>query len=306
MVFTHVFDHVVDRYPALTRLLPFLNWLSPYARLMRLDKPIGTWLLLLPCWWGIVLAGPRWPKLGLMLLFGCGAVVMRSAGCVLNDMIDRKLDAQVERTKARPLASGEIALWQAGISLAGLLLIGLAILLTLNSVTIGLGIASLALVALYPLMKRVTWWPQLVLGLAFNWGALMGWAAVTGGMGLPAALLYLAGIGWTLGYDTIYAHQDMRDDEAVGIKSTARLFGERSKRMVALFYALAGIGLLLAGWAVQLGAVFYIGMAGAAVLTAWHLRAWQPYDPDDCLLRFRANRDIGLLVLVGLIAGKLL
>ena len=278
--------------------------LRPYARLMRLDRPIGTWLLLIPCWWSVALAAPKLPDLWYMLLFAIGAVVMRGAGCVVNDIYDRSLDQQVERTRMRPLASGEVQLWQAIVFLVLLLIIGLGVLLLFNRFAVGLGISSLLLVFIYPLMKRVTWWPQLFLGFTFNWGALMGWAAVTGGIGLPAMLLYLAGIFWTLGYDTIYAYQDRRDDEMIGIKSTARLFGDQPMPSVLLFYALAVLFLALTGWADHLGKSYYIVLACGAVFAGVQLAQWKFDNPDNCLARFRANRDFGLVILFGIILGK--
>jgi 4-hydroxybenzoate polyprenyltransferase len=245
---------------------------------MRLDKPIGTWLLLLPCWWGVALSSSLLPNLWLMFLFAVGAIVMRGAGCVINDIYDRKLDRLVERTRVRPLASGELALWRAVLFLGVLLAVGLGVLLLFNRATIIVGILSLLLVFTYPLMKRVTWWPQLFLGFTFNWGVLLGGCAVTGMIGLPVILAYIAGIFWTLGYDTIYAHQDKRDDADAGIKSTALLFGDESLRWVAFFYALALVFLALAGWS----------------------------DPENCLCRFKANRDFGLIVFAAIILGKML
>jgi 4-hydroxybenzoate polyprenyltransferase len=280
--------------------------LRPYARLMRLDKPIGTWLLLIPCWWSVALAQPGVTGLWPAFLFALGAVVMRGAGCVVNDIYDRKLDAEVVRTAARPLASGEIKLWQAVVFIIVLLLIGFGILLLFNRFTVITGITSLALVFTYPLMKRITWWPQLFLGLTFNWGALLGWAAVEGSLGLPAILLYAAGVFWTLGYDTIYAHQDKRDDARIGIKSTALLFDERSRPWVALFYALALFLLGLAGRTTGLGHGFYALLIIAAGFAAVELAKWRMDDPDNCLRRFRHNRDIGLIILAGIILGQFL
>lgn len=279
---------------------------QPYARLMRLDKPIGTWLLLLPCWWSVALAADRWPDFGLMLLFAVGAVVMRGAGCVVNDITDRKLDPLVARTAVRPLANGEIQLWQAIVFLGALLAAGLGILSLLNRFTIWLGAASLILVFIYPFMKRVTWWPQLVLGFTFNWGAFMGWSAVKGFIGLPTLPLYIAGVFWTLAYDTIYAHQDIQDDARVGIKSTARLFGEASVPWVGLFYALSIVFLMLAGISAGLGKSAYILLLAAGLLAAGEMLMWRPSNPDNCLLRFRANREFGLLVLAAFVIGKFL
>ena len=278
---------------------------SPYLRLMRLDKPIGTWLLLLPCWWGVALAAPVVPNLWLMFLFAVGAVVMRGAGCVINDIYDRKLDRLVERTRTRPLASGELKLWQALLFLALLLLIGLGVLLLFNRATIIVGILSLLLVFTYPLMKRVTWWPQLFLGFTFNWGVLMGGCAVTGTIGFSHILVYIAGVFWTLGYDTIYAHQDKDDDVGAGIKSTALLFGDQSPRWIALFYALALMFLAIAGWVEGLGAVYRWGLLTAACFAAVQLILWKPSVAENCLRRFKANRDFGLIVLAALILGKI-
>ena len=285
------------------KLPPFFQ---PYARLMRLDKPIGTWLLLLPCWWSIALAAPKLPDLWLMFLFAVGAVVMRGAGCVVNDITDRNLDSRVARTATRPLASGELKLWQAIVFLALLLTIGLGILLLLNSFTVWLGAASLILVFCYPLMKRITWWPQLILGFTFNWGALLGWAAVNGSIGLPTIPLYIAGIFWTLGYDTIYAQQDIGDDALVGIRSTARLFGESTLPWVALFYAITILFLMLTGISAELGKSYYFVLMGAGLLAALQLSIWRMYDPSNCQMRFRSNREFGLLVLFAIILGKFL
>ena len=281
-------------------------FLSPTLRLMRLDRPIGAWLLLLPCWWSVALASGGMPNLGLMLLFALGSVVMRGAGCVVNDIIDRDIDRQVERTKDRPLARGDIKVWQAWILFALLSLSGLAVLLTLNRLTVGLGVASMALVLAYPFAKRVTWWPQLVLGLAFNWGALMGWSAVRNDLSPPALWLYAAGIFWTLGYDTLYAHQDKRDDAKIGVKSLALRLGPHARLGVALFYVAAGFCLALAGRSETLSPAFYVGLFLAALHAAWHVMRWRTNDPADSAYRFRANRDFGLLILGALIMGKML
>lgn len=278
---------------------------KPYTRLMRLDRPIGIWLLLLPCLWGVALAGSGFPNILLMILFALGAVVMRGAGCVINDLWDRRLDRQVERTKGRPLASGQVSVTQALVFLSCLLAVGFMVLLCFNRATIFLGLASMLLVVSYPFMKRVTWWPQLFLGLAFNWGALLGWSAARDGVGLAALSLYIAGVFWTLGYDTIYAYQDLADDERAGIKSTARLFGRDAKKWVGLFYFASCLFFLLAGWLAELGRGFGWAGVGAFVLIVFHLTQWKPDDPADCLKRFKANRDIGLLALLAIVAGKL-
>jgi 4-hydroxybenzoate polyprenyltransferase len=280
--------------------------LRPYARLMRLDRPIGWWLLLIPCWWGVALASPGAPDLWLMYLFLIGAVVMRGAGCVVNDIYDRKLDARVARTKARPLASGEIKLWQALLFLAFLLALGFLTLLQFNSFTIGAGLASLVLVFTYPLMKRVTWWPQLFLGFTFNWGALLGWSAVKSGLGLPTLLLYAAGVFWTLGYDTIYAHQDLRDDELIGVKSSARYLAGSSPFWVAFFYAIAIILLIAAGAIAGEKRGFYVLLMLGVAYIAVQLSLWRMEIPANCLARFKSNRDFGFIVLAGIIIGRFL
>ncbi|MBV8061545.1 MAG: 4-hydroxybenzoate octaprenyltransferase [Alphaproteobacteria bacterium] len=280
------------------------SW-RPYARLMRLDRPIGTWLLLLPCWWSLALVeGAPWLSgLFYALLFAIGALIMRGAGCVVNDIYDRNIDKMVERTSIRPLASGEVTLWQALVFLAVLLLIGLGILFCFNKTTLYTAIISLALVFTYPLMKRITWWPQLFLGFTFNWGALLGWAALTGSIGMATIPLYLGGVVWTLAYDTLYAHQDKRDDLAVGVKSTALLFGDKSRPIIALFY-IAALGFFaLAGLAAQMHGLFYKGLVIAGLQAAWHLALWRMDDPADCLKRFKASRDFGLIILAAILLG---
>lgn len=289
------------RHDGLVGALP-RRW-QPYARLARLDRPIGTWLLLFPCWWSLALAGDHQPWL--YLLFGIGAVVMRGAGCTVNDIVDRKIDAQVARTATRPLPSGEVTLQQALLFLVAQLLIGLLVLLQLPLFAIQMGAASLGLVISYPFMKRITWWPQFVLGLAFNWGALLGWAAVHQSLAGPPVLLYAAGILWTLGYDTIYAHQDKQDDEKIGVKSTARRFGDHSARWIGGFYAgmvvLMVPALLLAGFAPWLTALVVLALAGQLL---WQMRAVRYDDPANCLRVFRANVWAGWLVLAGLLLGN--
>ena len=267
------------------------EWRS-YAVLARFDRPVGIWLLWLPCLWGIVLAGG---SLAAAILFGIGALVMRSAGCVVNDLWDRKLDAQVERTRARPLASGELSVWQALWFLLVLLVSGLLILLQFNGLTVMLGFLSVPFIAFYPLMKRVTWWPQAFLGLVFNFGALMGYAAVAGSLDWRAWALYGSGILWTLAYDTIYAHQDAEDDALIGVKSTARLFGVRSPYFVYGFYAASWI---LAALAVDPYGFLFVLPAG--LYAVWLLRDWQMDAPQSCLRVFQRSCDYGVLVLVGL------
>ncbi|MCB9987881.1 MAG: 4-hydroxybenzoate octaprenyltransferase [Rhodospirillales bacterium] len=279
--------------------------LRPYGYLARLDRPIGIWLLLLPGWWAIALAaggalsmnGDDWKVAG---LFAVGAVVMRAAGCVVNDLWDRDLDRRVERTALRPLAAGTVSRPQAFAFLLFLLLIGLSILLQLSLVAVLLGILVMPLIALYPLMKRITWWPQAFLGLTFNFGVLMGWAAVSYVVGLPALLLYGVAILWTLGYDTIYAHQDKEDDAKIGIKSAALKLGACSKKVIAGFYAAAFLLLLAAMVAAQAGVLSCILLLLPAAHTALCLRKWNPDNPNSSLSVFKASRDTGLLVLLAI------
>ncbi|MEQ8968516.1 MAG: 4-hydroxybenzoate octaprenyltransferase [Azospirillaceae bacterium] len=282
----------------------------PYMRLMRLDRPIGTWLLLLPCWWGLAMA-PRPAGFGagdlaFAILFAIGAIIMRGAGCTLNDILDRDFDAMVARTRGRPIPSGAVSVRGAAMFLVALLLAGLAVLLQFNWPTILVGAASLLLVGPYPLMKRITWWPQAWLGLTFNWGALVGWTAVTGSLDWPAAILYAGGIVWTLGYDTIYAHQDKEDDQLIGVKSSALALGSVSKPWVAAFYAVALALVAAAGLAAGLHPAFLAGIAVATALSATLVWGWSPDDGRDCLARFKANRDIGLIVAAALLAGRAL
>jgi 4-hydroxybenzoate polyprenyltransferase len=277
----------------------------PYLRLARLDRPIGTWLLLIPCWWGVALAGPGWPGPGLMLLFAIGAIAMRGAGCTFNDIVDRDIDRRVARTADRPVASGEIGVPAAILFMLAQSLVGLIVLLSLNGAAILWGMGSLVLVAIYPFMKRITWWPQFVLGLAFNWGALVGYVAATGVMALPALLLYAAGIAWTLGYDTIYAHQDKADDAIVGVKSSALFLGARTRPFLYGAYAAAIVLLAAAGLAGDLGWPFFLLLAGGSIHLFWQASTVDTDDPRDCLGKFRSNRDFGLLVLFALAVGHL-
>jgi len=281
----------------LDRALP--GWALPYAQLARLDRPIGWWLLLLPGWWSLALAAPDRPDIALFFLFWLGAVVMRGAGCTLNDIVDRKYDGAVERTRGRPIPSGRVAVWQAVLFLVIQLAIGASILSSMNWLAVGLGVSILAIVAAYPFMKRITYWPQLFLGLNFNWGTLVAWAAVTGRVGWPAVLLYLAGIAWTLHYDTIYAHQDKADDIEIGVKSTALRFGARSKQWIAGFalVTLAGVG--LAFWTAGAGWPSFAALALLAGHFAWQIAAWRMDDQADCLAKFKSNRDAGLIILLG-------
>ena len=277
----------------------------PYLRLARIDRPIGTWLLLFPCWWSLGLAasaGTRPPDPLLILLFALGALVMRGAGCTYNDIVDRDIDARVARTAGRPIPSGQVSLVQAIVFLAAQLALGLAVLLQFNDFAVLLGLASMALVLAYPFLKRVTYWPQAWLGLTFNWGALLGWAAATGGLSAPAVLLYAAGIAWTLGYDTIYAHQDKEDDALIGIKSTALKLGAATKPWLIVFYGLAIAGFGAAGWAAGLGWPFYLGLAGVAAQFAWQVANLDIDDPAGCLARFKSNRTAGWLLLAAILA----
>jgi 4-hydroxybenzoate polyprenyltransferase len=277
----------------------------PYLKLARMDRPIGTWLLLWPCLWSVALAARpgTWPDIPLLVLFGVGALVMRGAGCTFNDIVDRNFDARVARTALRPIPSGQVNVIQAWVWLVVLSLIGLAILLTFNPFAIGVGIASLVLVAVYPFMKRVTYWPQIFLGLAFNWGAVLGWAAVRGELGWAPVILYLGGIAWTLGYDTIYAHQDKEDDILIGIKSTALKLGDRTRPWLWLFYAGQTAGLGLAGWLAGLAWPFYAGLVVSAVHLAWQARTVDIASPADCLAKFKSNNPYGLIVFVAIMLG---
>ena len=279
-------------------------WSRPYLRLARLDRPIGSWLLLLPCWWSVGLAavhaGTR-VNLWHVVLFFVGAFAMRGAGCTWNDIVDRDLDARVERTRSRPIPSGQVTVVAAATFLALQALIGLLVLLQFNRFAVITGVASLAIVAVYPFMKRITYWPQIVLGLAFSWGALMGWAGWFGRLDAPAYLLYAGAIAWVIGYDTIYAHQDREDDALVGVKSTALLFGPRTKPMLALFYALAVVLIGGAGATAGAGPVFWVGLLAFAAHLAWQIARLDVGDPDLCLAVFKSNRDAGLILFAGLV-----
>jgi 4-hydroxybenzoate polyprenyltransferase len=281
------------------------SWSRPYLRLSRLDRPIGSWLLLMPCWWSAALAAGIAHDLAPLplniALFFVGALVMRGAGCTWNDITDRDLDAMVERTRSRPIPAGQVSVKQAFVFLAVQALIGLAVLLAFNRFAVLTGIASLVIVAVYPFMKRITWWPQIVLGLAFSWGALMGFAATFGRIDLTALALYAGSIAWVIGYDTIYAHQDAEDDALIGIKSTARLFGARTHQALMVFYGLAvaliGVALVLAGASYPA----WIGLAAFAVHLCWQISRLEIGDPALCLRIFKSNRDAGLLLFAGLL-----
>ncbi|SHM49388.1 4-hydroxybenzoate polyprenyltransferase [Roseovarius litoreus] len=300
MVADAVKGNWVDRFaPAATR---------PYLRLARADRPIGTWLLLLPCWWGLLLAmlhdgRAHWHDLWIFAGCGIGAWLMRGAGCTWNDITDRDIDGSVARTASRPIPSGQVSVTGALVWLVAQALVAFCILLTFNAAAIALGILALVPVAIYPFAKRFTWWPQVFLGLAFNWGALLAWTAHAGQLEWPAVLLYLAGISWTLFYDTIYAHQDKEDDALIGVKSTARLFGDRTPRWLAMFLVLT---VALQSLAVIVAA---IGGSSPALLVAllgpwamgwhmqWQLRKLDLNDNERLLGLFRSNRDAGLLPL---------
>jgi 4-hydroxybenzoate polyprenyltransferase len=279
-------------------------WLRPYLRLARLDRPIGSWLLLIPCWWSLGLAAihaGQSVSIWHVLLFFVGAFAMRGAGCTWNDIVDRDLDARVERTRSRPIPSGQVSVQAAACFLVAQALVGLAVLLQFNAFTIWTGIASLAVVAVYPFMKRITYWPQIVLGLAFSWGALMGWPATFGRLDWPALVLYAGSIAWVIGYDTIYAHQDREDDALIGVKSTALLFGENTRPMLAVFYTLAVALMALAGWGAGAGIVFSIGLVAFAAHLSWQISRFRTGDPDLCLRLFKSNRDAGLILFAAMV-----
>ncbi|MFL5047596.1 MAG: 4-hydroxybenzoate octaprenyltransferase [Xanthobacteraceae bacterium] len=280
----------------------------PYLRLARLDRPIGSWLLLMPCWWSAGLGAVRAqaiPDPWHVLLFFIGAFAMRGAGCTWNDIVDRDIDAGVERTRSRPSPSGQVTVKEAMVFMGLQALIGLMVLLQFNRFTIAVGIASLAVVAVYPFMKRITYWPQIVLGLAFSWGALMGWPALFGRLDWPALVLYAGAIAWVIGYDTIYAHQDREDDALIGLKSTAILFGARTKPMLAVFYAAAVILIGVAGFAAGGGAIFAVGLLAFATHLAWQIVRLDIDDPDLCLMLFKSNRDAGLILFAGFVLDAL-
>jgi 4-hydroxybenzoate polyprenyltransferase len=282
------------------------SWSRPYLRLARFDRPIGSWLLLMPCWWSAALASGILHDIGrlplVVALFFVGAFVMRGAGCTWNDITDRKLDALVERTRSRPIPAGQVSVPQAVTFLVVQALIGLLVLLQFNRFAIMTGIASLLIVAIYPFMKRITYWPQIVLGLAFSWGALMGFAVLLGRIDAAALWLYAGSISWVIGYDTIYAHQDAEDDALIGIKSTALLFGARTRPALTAFYALA---VVLIGTALALakaGVLGWIALAMFAAHLAWQIVRLDISDTALCLRVFKSNRDAGLLLFAGLLA----
>ncbi|MDB5542450.1 MAG: 4-hydroxybenzoate polyprenyltransferase [Devosia sp.] len=291
-------DNWVDRYAP--------EWLKPYARLARWDRPIGFWLLFWPCAFSLALATLKVPANGFdwraLILCFVGAVAMRGAGCTFNDIVDTDIDMKVARTRSRPIPSGQVSKRQAALFLVLQALVGLVVLLQFNALTVLLGVASLVLIAIYPFMKRVTWWPQLFLGLAFSWGALIGWTSQTSALSLPPVLLYLGTILWTIGYDTIYALQDVEDDALIGVRSTARLFGRRARLFVALFYAgtvalwVAAALMVGAGWPFLAGMLVVIGVFG------WQIRTLQPKEPANALVRFKANHWVGLAFTLAMLA----
>jgi len=282
---------------------------KPYLDLIRFDKPAGTWLLYLPCTWSIGLAAEAGtlPDIQTLLLFGTGAFVMRGAGCIINDMWDSDVDRQVARTASRPLASGALTHRQALVFLSGMLSLGLCVLCSLNWYSVAVGASSMILVVTYPLMKRITYWPQLVLGMAFNWGTLLGWSAVRGYCDWSVCLpLYVAGISWTLIYDTLYAHQDKVDDIKVGVKSTALLFGDNTKLYLTPFALTMTSSLLLSGYFSQQLWPYYAGVAFGASHLAWQIVTVDLASPSDCMQKFRSNRLLGLGIFSGIVISTLL
>lgn len=290
--------------------------LKPYGLLARLDRPIGIWLLLLPCWWGLTLAwadfytngtGPHpalpFPPGPFLLLFAVGTFAMRGAGCTWNDITDRDFDGKVARTALRPIPAGDVSVRQAYIFIALQLIVGLLVLLQFNWTTIVIGACSLFLVIGYPFMKRITYWPQAWLGLTFNWGVLVGWSSLHEGLHPQALILYAAGVFWTLGYDTIYAHQDKEDDVLIGVKSTALRFGGASRMWIGGFYGLTLMLISISGYMANLGVGFWVGMAIAAGHLAWQVKTVDFDNAPTCLRAFKSNRDFGFIVLAAMIAG---
>ena len=280
--------------------------LKPFMYLMRLDRPVGVWLLVIPCWWSIALAADgTWPDAVLLALFALGAVIMRGAGCVMNDIADRDFDGQVARTATRPIPAGDVSVREAVLFLGLLGMLGFLILIQFNLFAIAVGVMSIATVAIYPYMKRFTYWPQMFLGISFNWGALLGWAAVKGELSAAPGLLYAAGILWTLGYDTIYAHQDKDDDILIGIKSTALRLGNATAGWLVFFYGGALALIAWAGWIAGLSVWFFPALIPAALHLAWQIRSLDIDDAKLCLARFKSNRDFGLMVFFAVMVGQL-
>jgi 4-hydroxybenzoate polyprenyltransferase len=286
------------------------DWLKPFAQLARWDRPIGAWLLFWPCGWGLGLAAVAFPERGFgwlaLLLCLVGAVMMRGAGCTFNDIVDRDIDAKVARTRSRPIPSGRVTPWHALLFMLGQSLVGLLVLLQFNPSTIWLGVVSLLPVAIYPFMKRITWWPQAFLGIAFSWGALVGWTATAGALAAPAIVLYAGAILWVIGYDTIYALQDAEDDALVGVRSTALLFGEKARLAIAGFYAVAVVLWVLAGLLAGAGPVLLLGLVPAAGLLAWQVLGLKPGEPADALMRFKSNSWVGVILTLALLAEAML
>ena len=279
--------------------------IRPFAQLARWDRPIGWWLLLWPCWWSVALATNSLEQISLNLwylfLFLIGSIAMRGAGCTYNDIVDRNIDTQVERTKLRPIPSGQISTFRAIIFLVFQALVGLFVLVQFNLYTVVLGLCSLLVVAIYPFMKRITYWPQFILGLAFSWGALVGWTAVVGSLHISALLLYFAAVLWTIGYDTIYAQQDKEDDILIGIKSTALLFGNKAKFALSFFYSSCVILLATSFLLVSSGYLAFIGLLVGSLHLGWQIVNLNIEDSSNCLRIFRSNRDFGWIIFVGLV-----
>ena len=276
----------------------------PYLRLARLDRPIGSWLLLMPCWWSLGLAGMRtehFPSVWHIVLFFIGAFAMRGAGCTWNDLVDRDLDGMVERTRSRPIPSGQVTVAQATAFMVAQALVGFLVLVQFNRFTVFAGLTSLLVVVIYPFMKRVTYWPQIFLGLAFSWGALMGWPAVFGRLDAPALVLYAGAISWVIGYDTVYAHQDRQDDLLIGIKSTALLFGDNTRPMLAGFYAGAVALIAVAGLMAGGGLIFLLGLIAFAAHLTWQVMRLDINDSAHCLKLFKSNRDAGLILFAAML-----
>ncbi|GJL89588.1 MAG: 4-hydroxybenzoate octaprenyltransferase [Minwuia thermotolerans] len=292
-------DNWVDRHAP--------EFLKPWFKLARFDRPVGTWLLLWPCWWSIILARPvlDLETLRLFVLFGLGALIMRGAGCTVNDIADRNYDGEVERTRLRPIPSGQVTTTQAMLWAAFLALLGLVILLQLGQTAIWLGVFSLFLVVVYPFTKRVTWWPQAWLGLTFNWGAVMGYAAAAGTVELPALLLYAGGFFWTMGYDTIYAHQDKEDDALIGVKSSARKLGRRTRPALWIFYALTTVLWALAAREAGFSHWFLLGFAAVMAHFVWQVVRVDIDNSRDCLAKFKSNIGMGFIMLAALLMGGL-
>lgn len=300
-----VYDKASDLSPQriIVRAAP-KAW-RPYLTLMRLDRPNGAWLVLSPCWWSITLASGRsWPNVKMLALFALGAFIMRGAGCVINDIVDRDIDARVARTANRPIPTGQVSVGQAAAFAVLLCLLGLLILLQFNAFAVVTGALSLVLVVIYPFMKRYSHWPQFFLGVAASWGALLGWAAVQGQLGWAPAVLYAAGVFWTLGWDTIYGHQDKEDDARVGVKSGALRLGDATPLWVAFFYTVAVVLMAAAGWLADVSLYFYPALLAAALHLVWQVATLDIDNPKNCLARFSANRDFGFLAFLAFSIGQ--